>query len=249
MLQSENLLNEFDFSHHISNLSLHDFSVYFQPIFSSRTAKIYGYEAIPKIHEKFHYFRNLISDAGREGCLFIIDLMFKRNVFREAIRQQISAYIFIKICHENLQHPENKLKIIDIFAETFSFPKDKIVIEIPEKYVRKSNESLIKGLNQYRKKGFKVAIDDFGSDSNYSKTLSFFAPDFVKIDEHFTHSLNENIFSRAFIEFTVSICRRYNILVVAEGIKTMCQLRELLNLEVDLIQGPYFNMPQLELAS
>jgi len=239
VLQTENNLNQSKLGLLYSKLTVH-----FQPIFSSKSGKIFGYESLTRHISMSLNIKDLFLEAKKNGSIFILDMICRRNAIKKASEQNINSYLFINICPETLFYPQHEIGITDRFSEEFGFPKDKIVLEITEQSAIENYEVFIKSVSYYKKRGYKIAIDDFGAGFGGPKLLSILEPDIVKIDRHFINTMEENHFSKSFIEFTVSVCHRLNIMVVAEGIETATQLKETVNAGVDLLQGFYLGKPQ-----
>ncbi len=239
MLQTETKLNHTESSSLYSELTVH-----FQPIFSSKNGKIFGYESLARHVSMSLNIKNLFVEAKKNGSIFLLDMICRRNAIKKAFEQNMNDYLFINICPETLFHPQHEIGITDKFAEEFGFPKEKIVLEITEQSAIENYELFIKSVSYYKKRGYKIAIDDFGAGFGGPKMLSLLEPNIVKIDRHFIKTMEENFFSKSFIEFTVSTCHRLNIMVAAEGIETYSHLTKVVNMGVDLLQGFYLGKPE-----
>lgn len=187
-----------------------ELTVYFQPIFLSETNKIFGYEALTRHISKNINIQKLFDDAKKDGSIYILDMLCRRNALKEASKQRLKNYLFINVCPETLLNPQHTIGITDQFAEEFNFPKEKIILEITEQSAIENYEIFIKSLFYYKDRGYKIAIDDFGVGYSGPKLLSLIEPDIVKIDRHFISCLKENPVCKAFIDFAVKICHEKN---------------------------------------
>ncbi len=221
-----------------------ELTIHFQPIFSAREGKIFGYEALTRHRYKSFNIKELFLEAKKDGSLYLLDMICRRNALKRAFEEGIDSYLFINICPETLCHPEHEIGLTDTFAEEFGFPKEKIVLEITEQSAIENYELFLKAVSYYRKRGYKIALDDFGAGFGGPKLLSIIDPNIVKIDRFFIKNIEENFFSRSFIEFISSVCHSLNIMIVAEGIENSNQLREVISLGADLLQGFYLGKPQ-----
>jgi len=84
----------------------------------------------------------------------------------------------------------------------------------------------------------KVSIDDFSTE--YS-SLSVMQNLGVKIYRSFINKLDGN--GHAIISAVMNIASSLDFLVVAEGVETQAQAKELSNLGVHFLQGFYFSKP------
>jgi EAL domain-containing protein (putative c-di-GMP-specific phosphodiesterase class I) len=222
----------------LQTLKYSELTVHFQLIYSATTGKIFGYESLAR-----HKYKNLFSKAKKDGSIFILDMICIRNAIKEASLQNLEHYLFVNICPETLLHPLHHAGITDKFTEFYNFPKDRIILEITENSAINNYEAFVKAILYYKRRGYKIAIDNFGAGFEGPKLLSLIEPHIVKIDRHFIKSLRENVFSRSFVEITISVCKKLNIMVVAEGIETSSQLNEVVKMGVDLLQGYYLGKP------
>lgn len=236
----QNLLDRF----HTENL-YSELTVYFQPIFSTKNGEIYGYESLTRHISKKINVANLFLTAKKNGSIFILDMMCRRNAIREASRQNCNKYLFINICPESLSFPQHEIGITDRFAEEYAFPKEKIVLEITEHSAIENYDIFIKTISYYKERGYRIAVDDFGSGFSGPKLLSLLKPDIVKIDRYFIKTLHDNYFSKCFVEFIINLCHELGIIVVAEGIETANQLEKMVELGADLLQGYYLGKPEV----
>lgn len=218
-------------------------TVHFQPIFAAKTGKIFGYEALARHRTKRIDIKKLFENAKTDGSLYFLDMICRRNAMKEAKAQKLENYLFINVCPETLLHPNHEIGLTDRFAEEFELSKEKIVLEITEHTMIENYEVFLKAIDYYKTRGYKIAIDDFGAGFGGPKLFTLVEPDMVKIDRYFISGLKKNSFCRDFIAFTVDICHKKDIMVLAEGIETQTELIEILKLDVDLLQGYLLGMP------
>ncbi len=233
------------------NLALlyQELTVHFQPIYSARHRKVFGYEALARHKNKTINVKNLFSKAKEWGFLFELDMLCRRNAIQQASRQNLQGYLFINICPESLLMPKHEIGFTDKFAEEFKFPKDKIILEITEQTAIADYELFLESLSYYKSRGYKIAIDDFGAGFGGPKLFSMFKPWIIKIDRYFIQTLEDNFISQSFMDYTISLCQQLKIMVAVEGIETQSQLKEAIRLGADLLQGYYLGKPKAEIAS
>lgn len=132
--------------------------------------------------------------------------------------------------------------ILNVLNEV-DFPIQNIILEITESTTSKNIHLLSERLNHLRAVGFKIALDDFGteySSLNILKTAPF---DIVKIDKAFVRNVEDDEYNRTFIQFVTSIAHHAHLKVYLEGIETTEELRAVLPLCLDYIQGYLFGKP------
>jgi diguanylate cyclase (GGDEF)-like protein len=97
----------------------------------------------------------------------------------------------------------------------------------------------VQALRRLRDKGFRIALDDFGTGYSSLHALGRLPIDIVKIDRSFVAGLRQNG-NRALVAAVISIAEAHHLQVVAEGIETEEQARDLLNLGCGWGQGYLF---------
>ena len=80
-------------------------------------------------------------------------------------------------------------------------------------------------------------VDDYGSGYSNGSSLLTIAPRYVKVDISIIRSIDTNTDKQQFLTSLVDYARPRNILVLAEGVETTAELRKVLELGVDLLQG------------
>ncbi len=136
-----------------------ELTVYFQPIFLSETNKIFGYEALTRHISKNINIQKLFDDAKKDGSIYILDMLCRRNALKEASKQRLKNYLFINVCPETLLNPQHTIGITDQFAEEFNFPKEKIILEITEQSAIENYEIFIKSLFYYKDRGYGLHLN------------------------------------------------------------------------------------------
>jgi EAL domain-containing protein (putative c-di-GMP-specific phosphodiesterase class I) len=115
-------------------------------------------------------------------------------------------------------------------------------LEITETVMMDDAHGTVDTLNQMRRLGVKLALDDFGAGYSSLSYLKRFPVDAIKIDRQFVKGLPDDE-DEAIVRAVVSLARTKNRRVVAEGVETLEQLCLLRDLGVDVGQGYYFSKP------
>lgn len=125
--------------------------------------------------------------------------------------------------------------------------QNRLVIEVLESETVSDYELIIDVLKEFRKKGVKVAIDDFGSGySNFEHILKL-DPDFLKIDASLTKNILKDQRTFTLIKAITEFSQELNIKVIAEYVSTKEIFDKLKSLSIDEYQGYYFSIPSQEL--
>ncbi len=91
-----------------------------------------------------------------------------------------------------------------------------------------------------------IAIDDFGTGYNSELSLISYAPDIVKLDMSMVRNVDRDSSRQRLIAGVLDYAHARGILVLAEGVETLQEMRALVLLGVDLLQGYYVAHPGFE---
>ncbi len=225
----------------------------FQPIFDAVAGSVAGYEALTRTRGQnpFGNIGALFQRAIQTGCVCALDCAcLERSLHAAGIfsLQNRSECLFLNLCPETLMNNGLFLDTCDVILQRLSIPREKIVLEITEESMISNYSFFRKSLEIYRRKGYRIAIDDFGAGYGGLKMLSTIEPDFVKIDRHFIADIDRAAIKYNLVDAVATACHRIGISVVAEGIERKEELSVLMQSGIRYLQGfllahpsPYMN--------
>lgn len=120
---------------------------------------------------------------------------------------------------------------------------EKVVIEITEGLLLKSEKVVAERLLQYREAGVQVAIDYFGTGYSSLSYLKEFDIDYLKIDRSFISNLKNGSDEHSLSEAIVVMAHKLGLKVIAEGVETECQKLLLKQMNCDYCQGYLYSKP------
>ena len=104
-------------------------------------------------------------------------------------------------------------------------------------------DDLKRCIQQLRRAGVKLCLDDFGSGYANLNAVLRLPFSVIKLDRSLLSGLCEDQAVAAFYGNTVSILKQLGFTVIAEGAETREEVRCLSSWGVDEIQGYYFSKP------
>ncbi|MDO8863410.1 EAL domain-containing protein [Haliea sp. E1-2-M8] len=220
------------------------FTMAFQPIVDIRTREVYAYEA-------------LVRGTGGEGAAWVLDQITDDNRYRFdqdcrskavelAARLEIPCLLSINFLPNAVYEAATCIRATLDAARRFNFPADRIIFEVTEAEELTDKSHLQSIFTEYKRRGFKTAIDDFGAGYSGLNLLAEFQPDILKLDMALVRNLHQDPVREAIVKGVLGVCDALNIKVIAEGVELPEELRRLRDLGVYLFQGYLLARPAFE---
>ena len=219
---------------------------FYQPILNNTTKKIEKYECLARIDDDDNFVSPYhFMEAAKSTRLlsFITKSMIKQacKTFRG------TEYEFsINITNDDLQ-----LAYLEEYllrnAKLYNINPNRIILELLEDISSLDIGTTLKQVDSLKAKGFRFAIDDFGSESsNFSRLLEF-QPHYLKIDGAFIKNILRDEKSQVITSGIVSIAHAMGIKVIAEYIHSQDVQDKIEALSIDYSQGFIYGAPSREI--
>ncbi len=151
-----------------------------------------------------------------------------------------SALLFVNSIASQYLTPDE----LSEYSARYASILPRIVIEITEEEVLDPKALRIK--QTIRGSSGAFALDDYGSGYSNERSLLELSPNYIKIDLSIIRDIDTDANKRQIVSNTVSYAHQRGMKVVAEGLETADEVRTVLSLGVDLLQGFFLAMPQVE---
>ncbi len=216
---------------------------YYQPIVSAATGEVCALEAL--MHTEMTMLRSskdVLRLAKEENCLHELE---KITFFQAAegychLRENGDVrgdeLLFINsIASQSMTDEE-----LQEFIRRYSDIRPQLVLEITEQEML--DEEAMKKKNR---PGFQgaIALDDYGSGYNSEKSLLTVSPKYIKIDMVIIRNIHQDADKQQIVSNIVEYAHQRDMYIVAEGLERPEELRKVLELGVDLLQGYYLARP------
>lgn len=216
----------------------------FQPIVDTATRTIFAHEALVRgpNGESAQSVLAKVNDENRYG----FDQTCRVTAIKNAALLGIKEYLSTNFLPNAVYEPAACIRRTLEAARHYGFPIDHLIFEFSETERLNDAAHLLKIGAEYRKHGFKTAIDDFGAGYSGLSLLAEFQPDIVKIDMSLIRDMAESRSRRAIVTAVATMCSELNITVIAEGVETQSELHCLRDAGIDIMQGYYFCRPSFK---
>jgi len=223
--------------------------LFYQPKNDAGSGQIIGYEALVRWQ---HPVRGLLSPdkflpvAEKSGMIIQVG----EWVLNEACRQlaiwhaQGNTELSVSVNLSALQFEQEMLAQVVLNAlTTNNVPPEKMILEITETTAMRSPKETIRILNILKEHGIQVSIDDFGTGYSSLLYLQSIPASELKIDRAFVREINNNHTDTRLLAMIIELAKNMNLNIVAEGVETEEQQRQLTELGCNILQGFYFSRP------
>lgn len=220
------------------------FTMAFQPIVDVRARKILAHEALVRgaAGEGAAGVLSRVDDGNRHA----FDQLCRVRAIDLAARLDRGVKVSVNFMPNAVYRPETCVASTLEAARRNVLPFDHIIFEVTEEERVADHARLRDILAEYRRRGFRMAIDDFGAGYSGLALLVEFQPDYVKIDMNLLRGLDHDRVRRVVVSRTMELCRDLGATPIAEGVETEAEMAVLLDLGVDLMQGYLFARPAFE---
>ena len=218
----------------------------FQPIFSAYNGKVFAYEALMRSDlPTLRSPATIMKLAQEQGALYEIE----RITFTKALET------FDSLCRAGSVSGDAML-FVNSIASTSLTQEDveylntrwhelcrRVVIEITEEEAI-DHEALEKKRNAPGFTGM-FALDDYGSGYANENSLLELAPRFIKVDIAIIRGIDASPDKQQILRNVVAYAHPRCMKIVAEGVETAAELRTVIGLGADLLQGCFLARPAI----
>jgi diguanylate cyclase (GGDEF)-like protein/PAS domain S-box-containing protein len=225
--------------------------LHYQPIVLLRTGRIVGFEALVRWR---HPERGMVPPAefiplAEETGLI---LPISQWVLREACRQMqqwqehspqfAGLTVSVNLSSKQFSQPGLDTQVAQILQETGLQPQ-MLKLEITESVIMQNAATVTATLNHLRALNVQLYMDDFGTGYSSLSYLHNFPIDVLKIDRSFINRIGPEGQHSEIVRTILGLARSLNLEVVAEGIETAEQMKQLQLMGCHYGQGYLFSKP------
>ena len=227
--------------------------VQYQPIVHLLTGEVSRFEALARWNNR--RFGNVGPDefvplAEQIGLINVIGDWVLEQACRQTVTWRASpssagahgATVAVNVSARQLCDASFPRRVRRILSETM-LPARALTLEITETAVMDDLEASEEVIPELRQLGVKLSMDDFGTGYSSMTYLRRIPVESLKIDRSFVAGLGAVREDTAIVESIISLGHSCGLEVVAEGIETLWQLQQLIELGCDHGQGYLWSRP------
>jgi diguanylate cyclase (GGDEF)-like protein len=223
-----------------------------QPQIDINTGQLVGFEAllrwqhpvrgmiapddfIPVLENSEHMI--VLGYWGLQRSFEILQNMALAGFGRQKIAVNMSASQFLD--------PELVPFLVGLLKQ-YTVAPEQLELELTERSLVVDFDKTLEVMQQIRSLGITFSIDDFGTGYSSLSYLKKMPVDIIKIDRSFITGMMDNKADMQIVESTVGMVRSLGMQVIAEGVETQAQLRQLRGYGCEMAQGYLFARPIAE---
>ncbi|MCT7949003.1 EAL domain-containing protein [Ancylothrix sp. C2] len=227
------------------------FLLYYQPIICLETGRLTGFEALLRwCHATRGFiapteFIPVAEDTGLIvplGAWVLREACRQLRLWQQEYPQASDLTVNVNLSSKQLSAP-NLVEYIDELLEETSLNAACLKLEITETMLMENSVMALEVLEEFKARSIKFAIDDFGTGYSSLSYLHKLPVSTLKIDRSFVCRLGTEDENSEIVQAIITLAKNLGVDVVAEGIETPEQLRELLRLKCRYAQGYFFAKP------
>ena len=226
------------------------FELYFQPFVLPGSQTIAGCECLlrwkgEKIKDSYpSEFIKVLEDYGG-----ILEVGFW--VMEQAIKQQVAwrdtygeLQMSFNVSYQQFMDDTFEECLVSC-AEKYGVNPASMIIELTESCQVDNPEELAAMFDRLRKRGFKIALDDFGTAYASLEMLKCLHVDYIKVEHSFVRELSEpgHDIDYIIIDNLLNLCKNLGYSSIVEGVENS-KVADIVNrMDTTLLQGYYYSHP------
>ncbi len=219
----------------------------FQPVVDTVDRRVYAYEALARgpENQSAAWVLGQVTESNR----YSFDQSCRVRAIELAARLQLpqtGAKLSINFMPGAVYSPAACIRLTLEQARKTNFPLDRLVFEITETEQVQDQAHLLRIVDEYRRHGFAMALDDFGAGYSSLNLLAGFVPDVLKLDRELIRNIGMRPTALSIVRAITVLADSLGSSVVAEGVETAEELEILQGCGIRLMQGYLFARPAFE---
>ena len=204
------------------------FHVYFQPLVDLRNGRVTTCEALLRWE---HPKRGMVPPAifipiaEETGLIIALGEWALQRACVEAAKWPKSVKVAVNLSPVQFRDRGLALQVVSALAKS-GLPAQRLELEVTERLLLEDNDETLTTMEQLKNLGVGISLDDFGTGYSSLNYLRKFPFQKIKIDQSFIRGLGEERDAQAIIGAVAGLGASLDKTVVAEGIETEEQMKQ-----------------------
>jgi EAL domain-containing protein (putative c-di-GMP-specific phosphodiesterase class I) len=227
-----------------------ELEVHYQPVVDTSTGRVPRVEALVRWR---HPTEGLLGPSRfihvAEETGLVRDLgaaVFEKSLSRIAAwrREGLPDLgLAVNVSPRQFERPDFVRDVVRQLAD-HRLPPEALEMEITENVLIEDVDLAVARVQELRRAGIRVSIDDFGTRYSSLGYLQRLPVNTIKIDQSFVRDLSNSRTSSPIVSAVVAIAKAFSFDLVAEGVEAQGDLTALRALGCDMMQGYFFRGPE-----
>lgn len=221
------------------------FELFFQPLVNLRTGEITACEALLRWpHHERGYIppSEFIPIAEETGLIIALGEWVLDRACHEAATWPNDVKVAVNMSPVQFRDRTLGRRVISALAKA-GLPARRLEVEITERVLLEETDTTLLALEQLITSGVNISLDDFGTGFSSLNYLRKFPFQKIKIDRSFIHDLGRDREAQLIVQAVASLGASLDMVVVAEGVETSEQLKQVKTQGCHEGQGYLFGNP------
>ncbi len=215
---------------------------YFQPIVNNKTNKIETYEALARVLEvnrisKPYYY---LENAKLFQLLPDITKVMISKIFKYMEEKKNS--VAINITQADLSDNSFITYLLN-YSSKYNIKPSQIIFEIIETVSILEDDNIIKNISLLNSLGYKIAIDDFGTNHTNLQNLHNIKVDYIKIDGYYIENILVDKKAEIVVKSMIQYAKSMHAQVIAESVSSKEIYEKVKSMGIEYSQGYYIGKP------
>ena len=223
--------------------------VYYQPIIRASNTRVCDEEALARWIDPAKGFlspADFIPILEEANLIYKVDLYILEQVLEKMNFMKANGFFEVS---QSINISRSDFDVCDIVKEIYTrvdnagISHDKINIEITESILGRDFEFMMAQIERFKKYGFSVWMDDFGSGYSSLNVLQLIPFDLIKFDMSFMRQLDKGKNGKIILTELMRMAASLGVDTVCEGVETEEQVVFLQEIGCSKLQGYYYQKP------
>ncbi len=223
-----------------------DMDIYLQPLVELSSGRVCTTEVLLRWRDEQGNWctpAELLDFARRSGRMSEVTSWVLQRSIEEMARTSPSVAFAVNVPQGALLSPVVPRHMMALLTQ-YGVPPTRLELEVTEDQLMEEVDTTVQVIHSLRGHGMQILIDDFGTGYSSLGYLVDLPIDGLKIDRRFTEALPHSKSARSIVAGLVSVAKRLDLRVVAEGIENEEQHIWARDLGVHYGQGYWYARPE-----